>query len=49
MKVWRHNNLFFIEHDFINIMNKLWKFHVNIISLSKVIIIYITPSIELIN
>jgi len=33
MEKLRHNRLFFIMHDFIN----LWKFHVNIISLLKVI------------
>jgi len=37
MEKWRNNNFFVIEHDFIKVLNNLQKFHVNIISLSKVI------------
>jgi len=39
MEKWR-NNFFVVEHDFVNVINNLQKFHVNIISLSEVISIY---------
>jgi len=29
MKKWRYNKFYYIEHDFINLLNNLWKLHVN--------------------
>jgi len=41
MEIWRHNKFFYFELNFISVINNLWKFHVNVISLSEVISISI--------
>ena len=35
LKWWRHHNFFYIQHDFISKINKMWKFQINIIFQSK--------------
>ena len=37
LKWWRHHEIFYIEHDYFNTMNKLCKFQLHIFFQSKVI------------